>query len=396
MSQPPCALSGVRVLDIAGAFGNYCGKLFADLGAETILVEPPEGAATRHEAPFAEGVPQPEASYRFAYENTSKQSIVLDLTQEDGRAALASLAAGADVLIEGFGAGGLERLGLSPAALRASNPKLVVVRISPYGQTGPFANWKADDNTLMAMGGMMSLAGYPDAAPLASGGMLAINAANLQAAVGGMIALTAAELTGQGQDIDLSIQETVVLGLENAVQFWDLEGVLRRRYAGEQRQAGAGLFRCADGHVFLLAGGVAQTQFWFNTVKWIEGAGRVDATPLRGQEWVDIAYLRTTEAKAIFSTIFEDFASSSTMAALYEQAQAHRVPLCPVNRPADLLQNRQLAHRGFFVRQPEAMPNRDLVLPGAPYRLSATPWRLRARAPRQGEHTATILEGIGK
>lgn len=396
MRQLPCALSGMRVLDLAGAFGNYCGKLFADLGANTILIEPPEGAATRHEAPFAVGVPHPEASYRFAYENTSKQSTVLDLRREDGRSALVALAAQADLLIEGFGAGGLERLGLNPADLRAANPRLVVVRISPYGQTGPFADWKADDNTLMAMGGMMSLAGYPDAAPLASGGMLAINAANLQAAVGGMIAVTAAELTGQGQDVDLSIQETVVLGLENAMQFWDLEGTLRRRYAGEQRQAGSGLFRCADGRVFLMAGGVAQTQFWHNTVKWLDESGTVDAAPLKGPEWVDTAYLRTAEAKTIFSTIFEKFAGTLTMATLYEQAQGHRVPLCPVNRPADLLHNRQLAHRGFFVRQPEAMPGRDLVLPGAPYRLSATPWRLWTRAPRLGEHTNTILEGLGK
>lgn len=395
MTHPPCALSGLRVLDLAGAFGNYCGKLFADLGAETVLVEPPAGAATRHEAPFAEGVPHPEASFRFAYENTSKRSVVLDLRGAEGRAALVALAARADLLIEGFGAGGLERSGIDPAALRAANPRLVVVRISAYGQTGPFAGWKADDNTLMAMGGMMSLAGYPDAAPLASGGMLAVNAANLQAAVGGMIALTAAELTGQGQDVDLSIQETVVLGLENAVQFWDLEGTLRRRYAGEQRQAGLGLFRCADGRVFLMAGGVAQTQFWYNTVKWLEDSGRVDVAPLKGPEWVDIAYLRTAGAKEAFRAVFEDFARPLTMATLYAQAQAYRVPLCPVNRPADLLKNRQLEHRGFFAHLPEAMPGRDLVLPGAPYRLSATPWRLGSRAPRLGEHTATILEGIG-
>lgn len=396
MSKPPSALSGLCVLDLAGPFGNYCGKLFADLGAETILVEPPEGAATRHEAPFAEGVAHPEASLRFAYENTSKRSVVLDLSSGNGRSALMALAAQADLLIEGFGAGGLERLGLAPAELRATNPALVVVRISPYGQTGPFAQWKADDNTLMAMGGMMSLAGYPDAAPLASGGMLAINAANLQAAVGAMVAVTAAELTGQGQDVDLSIQETVVLGLENAVQFWDMEGTLRRRYAGEQRQAGSGLFRCADGRVYLMAGGVAQSQFWHNTVNWLEESGSVDVTPLKESRWVDITYLRTAEAKAIFRTIFETFAASLTMATLYEQAQAHRVPLCPVNRPADLLQNRQLAHRDFFVRQKEAVPGRDLVLPGAPYRLGVTPWRLGARPPRLGEHSAAILEGIGK
>ena len=163
----------------------------------------------------------------------------------------------------------------------------------------------------------------------------------------------------------------MVLGLENAVQFWDLEGTLRRRYAGEQRQAGLGLFRCADGRVFLMAGGVAQTQFWYNTVKWLEDSGRVDVAPLKGPEWVDIAYLRTAEAKEAFRVVFEDFARPLTMATLYAQAQAYRVPLCPVNRPADLLKNRQLEHRGFFAHLPEAMPGRDLVLPGAPYRLMA-------------------------
>lgn len=394
MTQNLAALSGLKVIEIAGKFGGYCGKLFADLGADTLLIEPPEGAATRHQPPFAAGLAQPESSYRFAYENTSKRSVVLDMKTAEGIAHLTQLTDEADLLIEGFGPGGLEAFGVTTDALRARNPKLVVVRISPYGQTGPYAHWAADDNTLMAMGGMMYMAGYPDQAPLASGGEIAINAANLQAAVGGMLALTAAEFSGTGQDVDVSIQETVVLGLENAVQFYDLEGTLRKRYAGEQRQAGAGVFACADGMAYLLAGGVAQTQFWYNTVAWIETANPDDAARLKGPEWVDINYLRTQPAKDIFREVFERFAKTQTMAELYLNAQIHRVPLCPVNQPKDVLGNRQLQHRGFFTKVADGLPGRDLLMPGAPYHLSQTPWSLRSRAPRLGEHTESVLQGV--
>ena len=390
MSGP---LEGLRVLDLAGPFGNYAGKLFADLGADLILVEPPGGAPTRFREPFAEGVQPPEASFLFAYENTSKRSLTLDLEQPSDRDAFFELASGADLVLESFGPGGMERLGLDGRKLRERNAALVLHRLSAFGQTGPFAEYRAVDLTLMALGGMLYLAGYPGEPPVVAAGEQALACGNLFGAVAAMLAVTQAEVTGEGEDVDTSIQESVVMGMENAVQFYELEGTVRQRYAGDQRQAGAGIFACADGSVYLLAGGVAANKFWLNTLDWLRAEG-VDASALEGDEWLDIAFLRRQASKDTFRRVFEGFARAHTKADLYIRAQNARVPLCPVNAPADVRRNRQLNHRGYFAAVPDGMPGRDLTMPGAPYRLTATPWAITRRPPRLGEHNGEILSSL--
>ncbi|MFN4099828.1 MAG: CaiB/BaiF CoA transferase family protein [Pararhodobacter sp.] len=383
------ALQGLRVLDLAGPFGNYAGKLFADLGADVILVEPPRGAPTRSEPPMAPDVPAPESSFRFAYENTSKRSIVLDLTAAADRETFLDLAAHADLVLESSGPGILESLGLDGETLRSRNPALVLHRLSPFGQTGPLSGHRANDLTLMAMGGMLYLAGYPDTAPIVAGGRQAVACGNLFGAVAAILAVTQAEITGKGEDVDTSVQESVAMGMENSIQFYDLEGTVRQRYAGDQRQAGAGIFACADGEVYLLAGGIAANKFWFNTLDWLRQSG-IDVTPLEGTEWLDVTFLRTQTAKDGFRRIFESFSMGHDKAALYRKAQAARVPLCPVATPADVRVNRQLSFRDYFTDVPDGLPGLDLVMPGAPYHLSATPWRITRRPPRLDEHGAEI------
>jgi benzylsuccinate CoA-transferase BbsE subunit len=387
------ALEGVRVLDLAGPFGNYAGKLFADLGADVILVEPPEGAHTRHVGPLEPNVAPPESSYRFAYENTSKRSLVLDLGAPDSRETVLALAAQSDLVLEGFGPGRMESLGLSGDALRAENPALVLHRLSAFGQTGPYAGYAAEDLTLLAMGGLLYLAGYPKEAPVAAGGFQALACGNLFGAVAAMLAVTQAEATGQGEDVDTSIQECVVMALENSVQFYDLEGSIRQRYAGDQKQAGAGIFACGDGSVYLLAGGVAANKFWYNTLAWLRSEG-VDVAELEGEHWTEIEFLKEQSSKDLFRRVFEGFTQDLTMADIYVRAQNARVPLCPVSAPPDVLVNRQLQFRDFFTALPGGMPGHDLTLPGAPYHLSRTPWKITRRPPRLGEHTDEILASL--
>ncbi len=387
----PKALEGLRVLDLAGPFGNYAGKMFAGLGADVILVEPPQGAPSRGIGPFLDDRPGPDRSIRFAYENLGQRGIVLDLETAEGRDAFLDLAAASDLVLESFGPGELERLGLTGDVLRQRNPALVLSRLSAFGQTGPFAQYKAEDLTLLAMGGLLFLGGYPGEAPVAAGGGQAVLCGNLFAAVACMVALTGAEMTGEGQDIDTSIQESVVMALENAVQFYDLEGTVRQRYAGDQRQAGAGTFDCADGQVYLLAGGVAATKFWINTRQWMADVGADGAEVLFGDEWFGIPFLRTRGAKDQFRRTFESYARSQTRAELYAEAQRRRVPLAPVNGPADLKDNKQLQFRDFFVSVANALPGTDLLMPGAPYRLEATPWVAGDPAPALGEHTEEVL-----
>src|SRR4051812_31957966 len=141
------ALAGLRILEVAGPFGAYCGKLFAELGADVILVEPPGGAALRHAAPFAEAAPGPDASLTFAYLHSSKRGITLDLDMADGQALFRRLAVSAAAVVESAPGGFLDARGLGYEALAAANPALVYTSISPFGREGPYADFPATDLT---------------------------------------------------------------------------------------------------------------------------------------------------------------------------------------------------------------------------------------------------------
>lgn len=372
--------------------GNYCGKLFADLGADVILVEPMEGTETRAMSPRIEGRTDAGASLYFQYHNTNKRSIALDLDCPDGAELFRSLVSRTDLLIESGAPGVMAARGLGYAALRELAPWLVMTSITPFGQEGPYAAWQGEDLIGMAMGGMMSLGGYYDDAPMAAFGYQGYSAANLFAAVASMAAVYEAESSGQGQHVDVSMQECVVMGMENAVQFFDLEGTIRKRNAGQQREAGSGVFRCKDGYIYMMAAGVGANRFWGNTVEWLAEEGIEGVEALRDARWSNRDYLSTPEAKQTFERVFSGFALRHTKAELYERGQARRIPIAPVRTTTDILGSEQLRDRGFFVPAAESGPGE---MPGAPYRLGATPWALRQLAPGLGEHTAEILDSLG-
>jgi benzylsuccinate CoA-transferase BbsE subunit len=387
------ALTGLRVLDLSGPLGNYCGKLFAELGADVVLVEPPGGSALRHEPPFVADEPGIERSLGFAYNNTSKRSLRLDLGHPEGQQVLRDLAAGAALVIETDSPGRMAARGLGHEELSRDNPGLVTTSITPFGQTGPYAQYEASDLVCLAMGGLLYLGGYADGPPVQAGQQQAYVAGNLFGAVASLLAVTAAETTGRGQHVDVSVQESVVMGLENAAQFQDLEGRIRRRTGGQQWRAGAGVYPCTDGYVYMLAGGIGGNRFWPNLVAWLaeEGVDRVDE--LRGEEWGERDFVEAEETKAMFAEIFLPFVRSRTKVGLYRDAQKWRVPLCPVNSPTDILGSAQLRHRNYFVQVPGLGP--EAIMPGAPYVLSETPWSLKSRAPHLGEHTEEVLAEVG-
>jgi len=389
------ALAGLRVLDLSGRWGNYCGKLFADLGADVILIEPPRGAPLRDVGPFVDDRHSPDHSIPFLYHNTNKRSLALDLATKAGQKTLRRLVETADLLIETEAPGVMAARGLAAQDLRQIRPSLVHTSITPFGRTGPLAHHAADDLTLMAMGGLLTLAGYPDQPPLVAYGEQAYGAASLYAAVASLMAVYRAEATGIGETIDVSIQESVAMGLENAAQVFDLQGIVRRREAGTTQRAGSGLYPCRDGYVYMLAGGIGETRFWSNFVDWLADEKADGVEQFRDDTWLDLKFLMSAEGKARFSAIFDPFALPRTKAELYAGASRWRVPMAPVANPSDVLASPQLRHRGFFVDVAHPALERDITLPGAPYKLSDSPWRIRRPAPRLGEHTAEILREIG-
>ncbi len=223
-----------------------------------ILIEPPGGSEVRRLGPFIDDVAGPERSLPFFYFNSNKRGHVLDLDAAEDRQTLLDLAKDADLIIESFRPGTMEARGLGYETLRELNPKLVYVAITPYGQTGPYAQYEADDLTLSAMSGLMSLGGY--GGDYADGGMPIViygsqgyMAANQFAAVASMAALTAAELHGTGEYIDVSIHESVSMALENAVQYYDLEGMIRPR--GQAVAGFSGQYEASDGYFMIMGGG---------------------------------------------------------------------------------------------------------------------------------------------
>ena len=393
----PAALAGIRVVDMSGWSGQYCGKQFADLGADVILVEPIGGSSVRRDGPFIDGKVSQEHSIPFAYYNAGKRGIALDLDSAEGQRIFKRLIRDADLLIESEKPGVMASRGLDFVSLSREAPKLVMTSITPFGQTGPYAHYESEDVVALALGGLLYLGGYADMPTAVHGNQAYLSAAQF-ASVASMMGLLAVEgISGavSGQHIDVSVQECVVMGLETAIQFYDLEKSVRTRGTGQLGMAGVGVFKCVDGEIYLMAGGIASTRFWESTAKWLIDEGVADAAQLLDKRWDSHDYLATPEAKQIFNSLFQPFAAKRTKLDLYEAGQAKRIPICPVRTPKDILESRQLAYRDFFVSQRHAQTGRVMMVPGAPYRLTATPWAAAGPSPRLGEHTADILDELG-
>lgn len=392
----PSALDGVTVLEVASRHTRYAGKLFGELGADVILVEPPGGSALRSEGPGINGHPESDSSLSFNYYNTSKRGLTLDLDSVAGQKLFRELVTRADLVLEGEKPGAMEHRNLGYDALRRVTPRLVLTSVTPFGQSGPYARFECEDLVAMALGGFMYLSGYPDSEPIRAYGEQAYLGAGMYAAVASMLALTTAELTGEGDHVDVSMQECVVMAMETAVQYYDLERTVRKRFGAEQRFAGSGVFACKDGYVYMMAAGIGANKFWSYSLAWLMAEGVPGVQRLQGDRWQEIEFVKSDEAKRIFAEVFAPWARQLTKAELYHRGQRHHVPLAPVNGPSDILASPQLAHRGFFIDVPDPRTGSVLRMPGAPYQLSRTPWRFQRPAPAAGQHNAQILGALGR
>jgi len=368
------ALGGVRVLDLCDEKGALAGKLLAGLGADVILVEPPGGSPLRSIPPYWDGGSDALRSLFFWFYAAGKRSVTLDLERD--RDAFHRLVANADVLLESAPAG---RVPLD--ALRDANPRLVVVSITPFGQRGPYRDWKASDTVAQAMGGMLYVNGQVDGPPLRSLGLQAYHQAGIFAAVGVVSALLARETTGRGQHIDVSLQAAVAGALEHVPGFWHQSRLVHRRQGTLHWTRYFRVGRCRDGWVMHCTLGD-----WTSLLEWVKADGM-------GAEIDDPALedvrTRQAEAERIFDAL-DRWAVRYTVAELVEGAQLRRIPYAAVRPPEALLHDPHLAARGFFVPIEHPDLGRSIPYPGAPFRLGDAPWRV-ARPPRPGEHNAELL-----
>ena len=367
-------LSPYTALDLTEGGFNWCGKLLADLGADVIKIEPPGGSPTRKMGPFiADDNRNPDSSLFWAAYCANKRSVTLDLDSQDDKARFAELARNADFLIESFKPGYMASLGLGYDDLAPSNPALVYTSITPYGQTGPYAQHDAPDLVAWSMGGMQYICGDKDRPPVRIGAPQAELHAAGQAAAGTMAAFWNRQQTGLGQQVDVSMQLSVVWTLMNATPFPPLHGInLERDGAFRSRGPLAirQVFACADGYVSIVSAprtlaGLTEWMIedgvcpdWMMSIDW--DSGNISPSAL----------VEDDEAIARFQAVqteMERFVAVKTKRDLYLRAIDRGILLAPCNTVQDIAESEQLAARDFWIdlehptnRRPQANPPRPL------------------------------------
>lgn len=377
--------SNVRIIDLTHELGSYCTRLFADLGAEVIRIEPPEGGVDRLRQPHLSaggdtgGLP-------FTFLNVNKKSVALDLSQQAGRDAFDALVGSANVVVWEPGSG----LPVSFGELLAISGPSVLTAISYFGLDGPYAHFVGSDLVAQSLGGIAWLTGEAGREPLRLAGQQSVFVASLYAAAATAIALWDGEERGARHIIDVSAQEAIAHSLQNAPQAWDLEGHISVRGGEGMRDATENAFRCKDGYVFLAAP-LSLSASWSGLLAWMreENFDRLDE--LLSDAWKDRPTRATAAMKRQFRDIFSRFVAEKTRAELAAEALRRKIVMAPVARVADLAQDPQLVFRRFFQKMPGNTLGREVLLPGAPYRLSEPLWRLQRAAPHLGEDNSALL-----
>jgi CoA:oxalate CoA-transferase len=375
-------LTGLTVLDITRVVaGPFCAMLLADLGATVIKVElPGEPDYARSFPPMVAGEGE-EASAFFAQYNRNKLGITLDMKSDEGKALLKTLVRSADILIENFRPGTMEKLGLSYEVLRAENPRLVYTAISGFGRTGPNASRPAYDNTGQATGGLWSMNGYPDRAPVRVGTIIGDLAASLYAAIGTLAALREVERSGRGQVVDVSQQDAVLSLTENAVVNYTVAGKVASPLGNEHPFVRPyGQFPCKDGHVFF--GGYTD-KFWAITCRMFgepELAKDPEIDTMEKRFQPDVAERRV-------KPILERWFSRHTKAELEEMA-GDIVPLSAIKTIPEVVEDPHVKAREMIVSIPVA--GRLVRMFGLPIKLSETAEVPRGTAPRPGQDNDSV------
>ncbi len=390
-------LSPYRVLDLSDERGLLCGHILADLGADVVLVEPPGGSPARTAPPLLDGAPEGEGSLVWAAYARNRRSVEIDLDSARGQEELRRLAASADILIETAHPGVMAARGLAAEDLAAVNPGLVYVSITPFGQDGPKANYRATDLIVAAASGTMHIAGYPDAAPVRVSAPQGYLHGGAEAAGAALVALAERTRSGRGQHVDVSVQQAMNLGAMGQM-------VNGAAGAPEAVRAAGGtiigpvllklIWEVKDGFVSLtFFFGNAIGPFTSRLMDWIcEEGGCDEAT--RDKDWVAYAALLQSgqEPYEEFDRIVDivsEFLKGKTKAELMLEARRRRLLILPVSTVSEVLENPQLEARDYWRSLPVA--GRQVLHPGPAVRLSAMPAREERPVPRPGEHTAEVL-----
>ncbi len=388
-------LSGVRVLELGeGVSAPYCGKILANLGAEVVKVEPPQGDVARRMGPFPGDEPHPEKSGVFLALNANKYGVTLSIESPEGRGALRRIALASDILIKSMPTSRLDESHLGYNALAKDNPALIMTSLSPFGTWGPYAGYRLTDLTLFHMSGQAhSLLGPvedPDSQPpIRAGGHQAELVAGMSAATATLMALFRRRVSGEGCHIEASAYEAMATQLVSALASCAFDRPPPSRLLSEVQEASTGgvvsavggILPCNDGYVAISPREDAQWQRWVELMDCPEWASEERFVTRDGRE-------------SNFTELWElvgEWTRQRSKHNIARMGQQRRIPCFPVNTVHDLFNDLHLKERGFFTTIEHPIVG-ALRYPGVPYRLSNTPLPLAERpAPLLGQHNDIYL-----
>jgi len=400
MKEQESLLSPYRVLDLVQGTCLIAGKMLADLGANVIKIEKPGGDATRNIGPFYKDIPDPEKSlFWFAY-NTNKRGITLDIETADGKELFKELAKKADLVIETFPPGYMDELRLGYSALSQLNPGIIVTSITPYGQTGPKAHYKSSELTSWASGVSLDVSGDPDRPPVGFSFPHAFLHGGAEGAAASLVALWHRELTGEGQHVDVSIQECAINVSSYAPLYWSMGKRLIKRQGSALVVPHASLkvgYPCKDGYTsaMIMGGGYESAVHSSQAlVQWMDEEG-VAPQWLKDLDWVndyDTSKLTQDLVDRVEETIGKFFLTK-TKAELYDEALKRKLLIAPVNTTKDIWESPHLKVREFWVEVEHPELDDTLTYCGPAVKLSIRPLPIWRRAPLIGEHNEEIYCG---
>ena len=377
------ALSGYRVLDLADSNGAYCTKLLADLGADVIKIERPEGDPGRGIPPFAGDTPHPEKSLHFLHRNANKRGVTLRLDTVEGSNILKRLVKTADVLVDNSPPDYMEKLGLDYSVLSEINPGLIMASITEFGHSGPYKDRKGSNLVDFAMSGIMITSGYPGKEPCLLPGSPAYDSASVHASVSIVAAIYMRGTTGQGQYIDTSVHVTSRTGLYP----WIIPNYSYALNPGgppptSENRMGAQIYPvypCKDGFIRIIA---LTPRQWDALVRVLD-----NPDVLQTEEWRSFMY-RIGNADDLYALMLE-FTTKYTMRELFEAGRREGVPIAPILNIADFYNSPQTKAREYFVEVDHPVAGKA-DYPGPPYKWTETPATMRRPAPCIGEHNEEV------
>ncbi len=376
-------LEGIRVIELGSLIaGPYAGALFAQFGADVIKIEPPTIGDPLRKWRKMDG----DTSLWWYSQSRNKQSLTLNLKDPDAQEVLKRLVSDADVLIENFRPGTLEKWNLGWDALSKVNPRLVMLRVSGYGQSGPQACKPGFAAIAEAIGGLRYLIGYPDRAPVRTGVSIGDTLASLYGVVGSLMALRHAEATGEGQVVDVSLVESVLAVTESLIPEYGADGTIRERTGSSLPGiAPSNTYTTRDGRYLVLA---ANGDSIFNRL--MQAIGRPDIA--------DDPQFKHNDGRAKASdeldSILGAWSASVTLTEALGILEAAEVPASGINSVAEVFEDEQIQARGSIERY-ALESGLNLCMPAAVPKLTKTPGGTRWLGPKLGEHNESILESLG-